>query len=90
MAHDSLSFDYRKSHVSPDKGVRYDRLYAPGRALAFYFDHFERPYIEAQFERVKEERVSDQCVNLVIGRWLQCLTGLTFELGRPASSVLRT
>jgi SAM-dependent methyltransferase len=75
VAHDSLSFDYRKSHVSPDKGVRYDRLYAPGSALAFYFDHFERPYIEAQFARVKEERGG--------GRYLDfaCGTGRILAIG---------
>jgi SAM-dependent methyltransferase len=74
---DSIPFDYRKSHVSPDKGSRYDALYAPGSALAFYWGEFERPYIEAQFARVQQERGG--------GRYLDfaCGTGRILSVGAP-------
>ena len=64
---ESLPFDYRKSHVSKDKGARYDALYAPGSALAFYCDHFERPYIEAQFARVQKERGGGRYLDFACG-----------------------
>jgi len=64
---ESLPFDYRKSHVSPDKGSRYDALYAPGSALAFYCDNFERPYIEAQFARAQKERGGGRYLDFACG-----------------------
>lgn len=75
---DSIPFDYRKSHVSPNKGSRYDALYAPGSALAFYWDEFERPYIEAQFARVRQERGGGR-------RYLDfaCGTGRILSVGAP-------
>lgn len=71
----SIPFDYRQSHVNPGKGSRYDALYAPGRALALYWDHFERPYLEAQFRREKEARPD--------GRYLDfaCGTGRILNVG---------
>jgi SAM-dependent methyltransferase len=71
----SIPFDYRQSHVNPGKGGRYDALYAPGSALAFYWEHFERPYLEAQLGRVKLARPD--------GRYLDfaCGTGRILEVG---------
>ncbi|MDP9483948.1 MAG: class I SAM-dependent methyltransferase [Chloroflexota bacterium] len=71
----SIPFDYRQSHVNPGKGSRYDALYSPGSALAFYWDHIERPYLEAQFGKVKQARPD--------GRYLDfaCGTGRILEVG---------
>jgi SAM-dependent methyltransferase len=54
VANPSASFDYRRSHVTPGKGRRYDATYAPGSALALYWDHFEKPFLEARFARIAE------------------------------------
>lgn len=78
MAQESLPFDYRKSHVSADKGARYDALYAPGSALAFYSDHFERPYIEAQFARVQEERGGGRYLDFACGTGRILAVGAAF------------
>lgn len=64
---DSILFDYRKSHVNPGKGSRYDALYAPGSALAFYWNLFERPYIEAVFARVKEAHPEGRYLDFACG-----------------------
>jgi SAM-dependent methyltransferase len=76
MAHEAkLAFDYRKSHSSPGKGARYDRLYRPGTALAFYWDRFERPYLAALFARLAADRPG--------GRYLDfaCGTGRILDVG---------
>ncbi len=71
----SIPFDYRTSHVSPGKGSRYDRIYAPGSALAFYWERFERPYLEARFAAAKAARPD--------GRYLDfaCGTGRILQVG---------
>jgi SAM-dependent methyltransferase len=51
VANPTIPFDYRRSHVTPGKGRRYDATYASGRALALYWDHFERPFLEERFAR---------------------------------------
>jgi SAM-dependent methyltransferase len=75
---DSIPFDYRQSHVNPGKGDRYDAIYAPGSALAFYWDHFERPYLERQFARAKSEHP--------VGRYLDFACGTGRILGVGAAS----
>ena len=75
---ESVPFDYRKSHVSLDKGVRYDALYAPGSALAFYFDHFERPFIEAQFARARMERGGGRYLDFACGTGRILAVGAAF------------
>jgi SAM-dependent methyltransferase len=72
---DSIPFDYRQSHVNPGKGSRYDALYAPGSALAFYWDHFERPYLEAQFGRGKQAHPDGRYMDFACG------TGRILEVG---------
>jgi ubiquinone/menaquinone biosynthesis C-methylase UbiE len=76
-AHAAFSFDYRQSHVAPGKGARYDEIYRPGSALAFYWEHFERPYLERQFGRLQEAHPG--------GRYLDfaCGTGRILEVGAP-------
>lgn len=64
---DTIPFDYRKSHTQPGKGTRYDATYAPGRALAFYWDHFERPYLEAQFARVRQANPGGRYLDFACG-----------------------
>lgn len=54
MANPPASFDYRHSHVTPGKGRRYDATYASGSALALYWDHFEKPFLEARFRQIAE------------------------------------
>lgn len=75
MAQDSIPFDYRSSHVSPGKGIRYDAIYARGSALDFYWTQFERPYLEAQFAHAKVQRPN--------GRYLDfaCGTGRILSVG---------
>jgi len=77
-AHDAADFDYRLSHVDPGCGERYDELYRPGSGLAFYWTHFERPYLEAQFARLAAAHPG--------GRYLDfaCGTGRILELGARA------
>jgi SAM-dependent methyltransferase len=75
---DSIPFDYRKSHVNPGKGDRYDAIYAPGSALAFYWDYFERPYLERQFSLAKAARPA--------GRYLDFACGTGRILGVGAAS----
>jgi SAM-dependent methyltransferase len=71
----SLPFDYRRSHVNPGKGSRYDAIYAPGSALAFYWDHFERPYLEGQFGRAKQAHPDGRYMDFACG------TGRILEVG---------
>lgn len=70
-----LAFDYRTSHTSPGKGVRYDRLYRPGTALGFYWERFERPYLASLFARLAAARPD--------GRYLDfaCGTGRILDVG---------
>ena len=42
---------YRDSHLGDHRGAVYDRRYAVG-AERFYWEHFERPCLEALFERL--------------------------------------
>lgn len=74
----SGGFDYRFSHVRPRHGELYDDLYRPGTGLAFYWTHFERPYLEAQFARLAAAHPG--------GRYLDfaCGTGRILDLGARA------
>lgn len=44
--------DYRNSHVGPERGRTYDDRYASG-AEKFYWDVFEKPYLEELFSRLQ-------------------------------------
>jgi SAM-dependent methyltransferase len=69
------AFDYRTSHTRPGRGDRYERLYRPGTALAFYWQTFERPYLDGLFARLAAEKPD--------GRYLDfaCGTGRILDLG---------
>jgi SAM-dependent methyltransferase len=68
-------FDYRTSHTQPGKGIRYDTTYRPGTALAFYWQEFERPFLEAQFAAIRTAHPN--------GRYLDfaCGTGRILSVG---------
>ncbi len=63
----SVGFDYRTSHTNSQKGARYEGTYRQGTALAFYWERFERPYLEALFAQLAAERPD--------GRYLDFATG---------------
>lgn len=67
--------DYRQSHVNPGRGFFYDRLYSPGTALNFYWQHFERPYLASRFATIASEHPD--------GRYLDfaCGTGRILSVG---------
>ena len=67
--------DYRLSHVNPGRGAKYDSLYSPGSALAFYWDHFERPYLQAQFAKAAAGRTRARYLDFACG------TGRILSLG---------
>jgi ubiquinone/menaquinone biosynthesis C-methylase UbiE len=47
--------DYRTSHLAPQRGRNYDARYDSG-ATSFYWEHFERPYLEQMFARLSGDR----------------------------------
>jgi len=69
------AFDYRHSHVNEGRGSTYDGLYRPGGALAFYWQHFEQPYLDRVFGRLRRRHPR--------GRYLDfaCGTGRILQLG---------
>jgi SAM-dependent methyltransferase len=68
-------YDYRHSHVNTGRGAYYDRLYRPGRALAFYWDHFEEPFLRERFAALRDRHPA--------GRYLDfaCGTGRILQVG---------
>jgi SAM-dependent methyltransferase len=73
----SPAFDYRRSHLGERRGVTYDELYRPGSALAFYWDQFERPFLEAAFADLSAAHPG--------GRYLDfaCGTGRILQVAAP-------
>jgi SAM-dependent methyltransferase len=70
-----LGFDYRRSHIDPGRGIYYDNLYRPGSALSFYWENFERPYLEQQFRRVRTQHADQRYLDFACG------TGRVLEVG---------
>jgi SAM-dependent methyltransferase len=70
-----FAYDYRQSHIEEGLGERYDGLYRPGSALAFYWEHFERPFLEARFRELRAAHPG--------GRYLDfaCGTGRILQVG---------
>ena len=75
MPSNTEAFDYRESHVNEGRGSAYDRLYRRGGALAFYWEHFERPYLDEMFSKVRRRYHG--------GRYLDfaCGTGRILKVG---------
>jgi SAM-dependent methyltransferase len=69
------AFDYRESHTNHGRGTVYDGLYREGTALAFYWQHFEKPYLEQVFSALRARHPK--------GRYLDfaCGTGRILQLG---------
>lgn len=75
MSAKTRKFDYRESHVNEGRGAAYDGSYREGTALAFYWQHFEKPYLEATFRSLRSRYPG--------GRYLDfaCGTGRILQLG---------
>jgi SAM-dependent methyltransferase len=70
-----VTTDYRESHTSTGRGVRYDAYYRPGTALAFYWEHFERPYLEAKLAEAGAGRPGRRYLDFACG------TGRILQVG---------
>jgi len=70
-----VASDYRESHIRTGRGARYDAYYRPGTALAFYWEHFERPFLE--------EKVAEAVAGPGSRRYLDfaCGTGRILQVG---------
>jgi SAM-dependent methyltransferase len=78
MSHDSaVLFDYRRSHLGDGRGATYDRLYRPGSALAFYWENFERPYLEATFRELRAAHPDARYLDFACG------TGRILQVAAP-------
>lgn len=62
-----MTADYRESHLDEGRGKRYDAHYAPGTALAFYWEEFERPYLELKLAQAAAGRRSRRYLDFACG-----------------------